>query len=128
MGFALRRNAVELPSTLLLHAAVTDLMQVSQRGINHARAGRIESGRTFFDRLDQFVSVRWLFGEQRQYHQLNVDRVELAAAGKIAAGEVAHKAGASTTEPAAPVMTAVSSRVFSVVFATVFSSVSSGVL
>jgi hypothetical protein len=76
--------------------------------------------------------VRWLFGEQCQYHQLNVDRVELAAAGKIAAGEVAHKSGASTTEPAAPVMTSVCSRVFSavfaVVFATVFSSVSSGVL
>jgi hypothetical protein len=132
MGLALGRNAVELPRTLLLHAGVTDLMQVSQRGINHTRAGRIESARTFFDRLDQFVSVRWLFGEQRQYHQLNVDRVELAAAGKIAAGEVAHKSGASTMEPAAPVMTSVSSRVFSavfaVVFATVFATVFSGVL
>src|SRR5580700_10563897 len=131
-GPALGRNAVELPRTLLLHAGVTDLMQVSQRGINHTWAGRIESARTFFYRLDQFVSVRWLFGEQRQYHQLNVDRVELAAAGKIATGEVAHKSGASTTETAAPVMTSVSSRVFSavfaVVFATVFSSVSSGVL
>jgi len=29
MGLALRRNVVELPCTLLLHAAVTDLMQVS---------------------------------------------------------------------------------------------------
>ena len=122
MGLALRRNAVELPSTLLLHAAVTDLMQVSQRGINHARAGRIESARTFFEGLDQLVPVRWLFSEQREDHQLNVDRVEFAPAGKIAACEVAHKSRASTTESAAPVMVSVSSSVFSVAFANVFAA------
>ena len=69
-------------------------------------------------------------GKKRQDHQLNVDCVELATAGKIAAGEVAHKSRASTTESAAPVMTPVSSgvfaAVFSAVFAVVFSSVSSG--
>ena len=131
MGLALRRNAVELPSPLLLNAGMTDLMQVSQRGINHAWAGRIESARTFFEGLDQLVPVRWLFGEQREDHQLNVDRVKLAPARKIAAGEVARKSKASTTESAAPMMMSESSRVSSAMFATVFAavvaSVSSGV-
>ena len=130
IGLALRRNAVELPSPLLLHAGMTDLMQLSQRGINHAWARRIESARTFFEALDQLIAVRWLFGEQRQYHQLNVDRVELAPARKIAAGEVARKSKASTTESAAPMMMSESSRVSSAiatVFAAVGASVSSGV-
>jgi hypothetical protein len=66
--------------------------------------------------------VRWLFGEQREDHQLNVDRVEFAPAGKIAACEVVHKSKASTTESAAPVMVSVSSSVFSVAFANVFAA------
>jgi hypothetical protein len=61
---------------------------------------------------------------------LNVDRIQLAPARKIAAGEVAYKSRASTTESAARVMTSVSSgvfaAVFSAVFAVVFSSVPSG--
>jgi hypothetical protein len=62
---------------------------------------------------------------------LNVDRVELAPARKIAAGEVAHKSRASTTESAAPMMmpesSGVSSAMFATVFAAVVASVSSGV-
>jgi hypothetical protein len=48
--------------------------------------------------------VRWTLGEERQDHELNVDRVELAAAGEVAASKAAHESGRSTAESASSPM------------------------
>src|SRR6185437_3813103 len=55
------------------------LFKVSERRIDHTRAGRVKAIRTRFQHLDEFVAVAWRLGDEREQHQLQVVAGELAA-------------------------------------------------
>ena len=95
MRLAFSGNAVELSRALLFHARVPDLVEISQRWINHARTGNIEPARPLLDRFNKLIAVRWMLGQERQDHQLDVNRIELASTRKVTAA----KTSAAVTKP-----------------------------
>jgi hypothetical protein len=90
---------------------MADLVEVGERGIDHAGARRIEACRALLQRLDDLVAVARTLGEQRQDDQLQVARGELAPGAEPAADaaeaafepglEAAMAAESAATVPAA---------------------------
>src|SRR5438046_4753267 len=50
-------DSIQLLATLGFDRGVADLIEISQRRVNHAGAGRVKASRRFFERLDYFVPV-----------------------------------------------------------------------
>src|ERR1700722_7725814 len=68
MRLSFRSNAVKLPRPLLLHARVSNVMQISEGWINHPGTRTVESAGPLLQRLDQFISVHWTLRQQGQDH------------------------------------------------------------
>ncbi|CAN0627665.1 protein of unknown function [Burkholderia multivorans] len=90
-----------------LHRDETDFLEIGQRRVDHAGTRAVEALRAGVERLDQFVAVTRLLGEEREQQQLQVVGAELAAARHrfVVAAESAKAAGAAAERPtAAPVL------------------------
>ena len=45
-------------------------LEISQSRIDHAGARGVETAGAFLQHADQFVAVGWLFGQEREQHEL----------------------------------------------------------
>ena len=61
---------------------VTQLLEISERWIDHPRAGAVKASGAFLERLDDLVAVTRLFLEQRQDDELQIIAAELASGAK----------------------------------------------
>src|SRR5690554_4391279 len=77
-------DGVELLVAIGMGGRITSLLEIGQRGIDHARAGRIEARRFFLDRLDQVIAVARLLIDQIERYQAEVTRCQHAAYTKLA--------------------------------------------
>jgi len=105
MGLPLGRYAVKLPRPFLLHARLSDLIKIGERGVDHAWTWAVEASRALFDGLDEFVAVSRPRLQKRQDHKLEVGGAELASRGKIAATAPAHEVKASVAKSVAAALT-----------------------
>ncbi len=103
MGAALVGNAVQLLGAVRLHRGVADLLQISEGGVDHAGAGRVEAAGTLFQRLDDLVAVAGFLRQQGQDQQLQLAGAELAPGAEALAAEAfaAHEAAAEAAVSAA---------------------------
>ncbi|KAG1376736.1 hypothetical protein G6F60_015360 [Rhizopus arrhizus] len=79
MRLARLRQVIALLVALLFHRGVAQLFQIGQRGVDHARAGRIEAVAERAQRLDEFIAVARALLKQAQQHQLQVVRRHAAS-------------------------------------------------
>ena len=83
---ALRGNLVELLRTITgADRDVAELIEEGQRWIDDARTGAIGTGNLLFDRLDDFVPVPGLLGDEVEDNQAKVAMGEKAAEAPSAA-------------------------------------------
>src|SRR3569833_547622 len=61
---SLGRDAVELLRPFGTRPCVASLLEIGQRGIDHARAGRVHAARVLLYRLDDFIAVARFFAQQ----------------------------------------------------------------
>src|SRR5438034_87284 len=82
-------NLVALAGTFRLDRCVSNLFEVCQRGIHHARTRAVEASRALAKRFDDLVAVRGFLREQREDDELKILRAELAARAKAMPTDVA---------------------------------------
>ncbi|CAG9242743.1 hypothetical protein BDI4_120197 [Burkholderia diffusa] len=93
---------IALAVAFRLRGDEADFLEIRERRIHHAGARAIETVRARVERLDQFVTVARLLGDQREQQQLEIVGAELAAARHAVVTEIAKAAASATaTERAA---------------------------
>src|ERR1700744_137363 len=74
MGSTRLSDSVEFLGALRLRGGGSQLLQVSERRVNHSRTRRIDAAGVLFDGFDDFVAVAWLFAEQSKDDEPQVPR------------------------------------------------------
>src|ERR1700722_7280082 len=94
MGRTRLSDSVEFLGALRLRRGVSQLLQVSERRINHSRTRRVNAAGVLFDGFDDFVAVTRLFAEQSKDDEPEITRSKHSCCSHSRA----HEAPARTVE------------------------------
>src|SRR3984885_6276489 len=103
MGRTRLSDSVEFLGALQLRRCVSQLLQVSERRVNHSRTRRVDATGVLFNGFDDFVAVARLFAEQSKDDEPEITRRKHLCCSHSRAHEApAHTVKWSSSSPKSP--------------------------